>query len=166
MRQGALFTGLPMTWFPDELFVMRPKGETKMRKLAPVKAAEASPPVGGQEWVFLLAKMRPGLILSPASEVKSGFVRFLGFFSYNEGGSLARNRDRIERGEIPSAFHLSGDSALGVHEGALKLDRVPQIPRAVFEPAYGLNVREIATLDHGRMAQLLLHFQQYLILGP
>jgi hypothetical protein len=155
-----------MTWFPDELHVMRPKGELRMSKLSPVKATEAIPRVGGQEWIFMFAKMRPGLILSPTSELRSGFVRFLGFFSYNEGGSLAQNRDRIERGEIPSAFHLGGDNGLSIQEGAIKLDRVSQLQLAAFQPAYGLNVQELGVLDPRRLAQLILHFQQFLALGP
>lgn len=157
LHQGALYVRVPIVWVNPPLFVMRPRrgaiADMAARRLDDLTDAFA----GGddREVVLADAKLRPVVILSSYPELRRlREVRALPLYSYRPGSAAARLRPDIEAGRVGSAFHLAGNSRLGIHDGALRLDQVQPVDAGFLrQPA--------ATLSDAALAALLEHAMRY-----
>lgn len=157
VHQGALYVRVPVAWVPPPLWVMRPK-HRPFEDMGAKRADELSDVfVGddGQESILAQAKSRPVVVLSTFSELRRlRQVRVVPLYSYRQSSALARLRSEIEDGKVGSVFHLAGDDALGIHDGALRLDQAQPVDGQFL-------TQQTASLSDGALAALMEHLARY-----
>jgi mRNA-degrading endonuclease toxin of MazEF toxin-antitoxin module len=147
-------------WIQHPLYVLRPKDEPQLERIYPRRAKEVSDAFRGQrgeETVLAVAKARPVIIVSAFPELRMGrAVRMVPLYSYNEGGSLERQRDDIVKGDIPWGCHLA--QGQGMHEGVALLN---QVRTSDWESVQTLSPKQVASLTDPSLALLLFRLSQY-----
>jgi len=110
----------------------------------------------GQETVVAQAKARPVVVLGTFSELRRlRQARVVPMYSYRQDSALGRLRGEIEDGKVGSAFHLAGDDALGIHDGALRLDQAQPVDG-------GFLTQQAASLSDGALAALVEHLARFI----
>jgi hypothetical protein len=157
VHQGAVYIHVPVIWVPHPLWVMRPK-DRRYEDAEPRLADELTDLFVGQdgrEVILAQAKARPVVVLSTFAELRRlRQVRVVPLYSYRLSSAVARLRGEIEDGRVGSAFHLAGEDALGIHDGALRLDQA--------QPVDGdFLIRQAASLSDAAFAALTEHMARY-----
>jgi mRNA-degrading endonuclease toxin of MazEF toxin-antitoxin module len=159
-HQGAVLDRVPIHWIRAPLYVLRPKEEPDLSLAYPRRADETLDAFRGnrgEETVLAVAKARPVIVASPHREIRLGHaVRVVPVYSYNEGGSLERQREAIARGEIPWALHLQAGEM--VYEGAVLLNQARAMP---WEVIASLGARPLASLTETSTSLLLKRLGEY-----
>lgn len=157
VHQGAVYVHVPVAWVPQPLWVLRPK-HRPFEDMGPRRADELADSFvgdGGHELVIAEAKARPVVVLSSFSELRRlRQVRIVPLYSYRQESAVSRLRGEIENGRVGSAFHLAGDDALGIHDGALRLDQAQPVDG-------GYLTRQAASLSDAAFAGLVEHLARY-----
>ncbi len=149
-----------MHWVQHPLYVIRPKETPQLEQTYPRRADEVTDAFRGnrgEETILAVAKARPVIIVSAFLELRMGrAVRVVPLYSYNEGVSLARQRNEIADGDIPWALHLAQGE--GMHEGAVLLN---QVRTSDWESLQTLRPKQLASLTDPSLALLLFRLSQY-----
>lgn len=137
---------------------MRPKLRA-YDDMIPRRATEVSElfaGMAGVEVVLAEAKARPVVVLGSFAELRRlRQVRVVPLYSYRDESAVGRLRTDIEDGKVGAAFHLAGDDALGIREGALRLDQMQPVSSELL-------TTQVASLSNGALAALIDHAVRYL----
>lgn len=147
-------------WVPaPPLWLLRPKDGKTPANQHPVRADDPQDAFRGDEGMETLlvrGKARPVVVLSPSRALRaSGTVLVAPLYSYRDEGTLAKRREEIEAGKIPSCFHIEGPEELRLQPGALRLDQIQPVDK-------GYLTLQRATMTDIAFGRLISHTAMYI----
>jgi hypothetical protein len=162
LHQGAIYDGVPMTWYPRTALTLRPRTKPDYSELVAQRAMDDPDAFHGDDWIVLAAKRRPVAVLSPRQELRHRMARVLALYSYRHDDFLARARVDIEAGRVAPLVHVESNTDLGWDAGVISLSQVVEIPTSMLEGTYVPGVRQACSLTDDSLALLLARFRSFL----
>jgi hypothetical protein len=158
MRQGSVYAGVPITWIPENMHILRPHAANDWLSVRGYHWRDVPDRfrVGdGVERVVVHAKSRPVVVVSSEADLRpSQPVRVVPLYSYRPGSFAHREHAAIEAGRISHLLHVR--SRGDVREGYLNLRAATAVPVDFFADA-----THVGDLDRPSLGTLLRRYATY-----